>query len=197
MTSGIYCEVPLGTIYEEKVLGRVHSRMRKLIGTSAGVPTQDSLTQTIVNYWYNKVSRRMSKILSSWKPPANRGFYNRTVDLTRSICLGIYYRGKIRRTYRFTGGSSEKTPWQNGEKHPDPAARAQAFLNDYELLYKTGFSIVIAATMPYAVILESKKNIPVLSMVVNRMLTEVYEFKQSAALSDMLKSSPIYGYIFE
>ena len=215
MTGGIYCEVPIGTIYEEKVLGSVHKRMRDLIGTSNGLPEHVSMTQAIVDYWYGKVSRRMSKVLSSYKAPSSKDWYNRTVDLLRSFCMGVYYRGKLRRMYRFSGGSPEAgttkvsefgtTPTTREQHrisnlafhHPDPAQRAQKFLQEYDVLYRTGFTIVIAATMPYAVVLEKKYYLHVLNPVANRIVRDVYEFKQSAAFAQLVNSQPIYGYIFE
>lgn len=230
MTGGIYCEVTLGTIYEERLLGRVNDRMRSLFGASLpGVLAKSgSLTQAIIDHWYTDVSRKMGRILSSWTVPGNRGYYNRTVDLTRSICLGVYYRGKLRKMYRFTGGhrelsafsssdngtgTSEKSSfrlWALSRNHPDPAARAASFLQSFKLTYKTGYTLVIAATMPYAVRLEYKGmnrgsktmfggyGLNVLSDVVVRMLRSVFDFKQGASDSSLVeKGAPIYGYIFE
>lgn len=206
MTGGIYCEVPLRG-YNERTLGSVKSRMLDLFGTTNGFPTTEDFNIEVINYWYKKVSKKMASILSSWKVPGNRGYYNRTVDLTRSICLGIYFNGKLRKMYRFTGGHSELTPYTPSDygsmpskstaiklnylgmtRHPDPAIRAQQFLDGYNLINTKGFVLVVAATMPYAVKLEITLRLPVLSMVINRILQPVYEFGSGR---------PFYGYIFE
>ena len=208
MIGGIYCEAYLGEFYKTDTLESVNRRTMELFGAPA-LPSDKTLRESITDTWYTKISRRMGRILSSWRVPGNRGYYNRTVDLTRSICLGIYYRGKLRRMYRFTGGKSEKKPWEANEwqqelkpsvisrlsnlgktRHPDPAARSQAFLRQYQLIYKRGFSIVIAATMPYAVKLEKGMGINVLNSVINRMLQDVYKFKDG-------DKAIIYGYVFE
>jgi hypothetical protein len=62
-------------------------------------------------------------------------------------------------------------------------------LKEYNLVHKTGYVVVIAATMPYAVRLEAGYRLPVLSMVINRMTATLDEFNGS--------SKGIYGYIFE
>lgn len=217
MIGGIYCESNLGPIYREGLLISVKQGMQRLFGMGNTIPKGETLNQQIINYWYKDVSTRMSKILSSWKVPTNRGYYNRTADLTRSICLGIYHKGKLKRMYRFTGGSQHEKYTQSDQgagssmkdtihmqymgstRHPDPAARAKAFLESYDVLYKNDFTVVIAATMPYAVRLEyggmvgnntGGYALPVLKLVVNRMLAGVYDFKNR-------NSGTIYGYVFE
>lgn len=209
MIGGIFCESNLGAIYEEKTLMSVRQRFKQLVGSGDLIPRGETLTEQIVNHFYDEISQKMGKVLSSWKPPANRGYYNRTVDLTRSICLGIYNRGKLRRMYRFTGGHREKglfTPSDLGTNtsssttyrlsmlskanHPDPAARAQQFLSEYDPIYNKDFSVVIAATMPYAARLEVGYRLPVLKLVVDRMLSGVYDFKRR-------ESGVYYGYVFD
>lgn len=217
MIGGIYCEASLGPIYDNGTLMSVRKGMQRLFGENNIIPNGDTLNEQIVNYWYKDVSTKMSKILSSWKPPTNRGYYNRTADLTRSICLGVYHNGNLKRMYRFTGGSKHEkyTQSENGSgssdkdtihmqyigatRHPDPAARAKQFLESYDLIHKKDFALVIAATMPYAVRLEygGRKGdntggyaLPVLKLVVNRMLSGVYDFKKR-------DSGVFYGYVFE
>lgn len=201
MIGGIYCEAGLGPIYDNGTLLSVRQNFKQLFGSGDIIPKGETLNEQIINYWYNTISRKMGRILSSWSYGHGRGYKNRTIDLTRSICLGIYYRGRLRRMYRFSGGSSEAEA-TGREKHPDPSARAKKFLESYDLINKNDFSIVIAATMPYAVRLEyngiGKKsktdyagyNLPVLKDVVNRMLTSVYDFKGS-------DRGVFYGYVFE
>lgn len=222
MIGGIYCEASLGPIYDNGTLMSVRQGMHRLFGEKNLVPKGETFNEQIINYWYKDVSARMSKILSSWKVPTNRGYYNRTVDLTRSICLGVYYNGNLKRMYRFTGGSREQSmqrPSDQGtnsswistlrlelisySSHPNPAARAKAFLESYDLIHKKDFSVVIAATMPYAVRLEYNGkggctqtnyggyNLPVLKHVVNRMLAGVYDFKKQNT------NGVFYGYVFE
>ena len=217
MIGGIYCEASLGPIYDKGRLMSVRQGMQRLFGEKYIVPRGETLNEQIIDYWYKDVSRRMSKILSSWKVPTNRGYYNRTADLTRSICLGIYHKGKLKRMYRFTGGSQHEKYTQSDQgvgsstkdtihmqymgstRHPDPAARAREFLESYDVLYRNDFSVVIAATMPYAVRLEYGGRVgdntggyalPVLKLVVNRMLAGVYDFKSR-------ESGTVYGYVFE
>lgn len=221
MIGGIYCEVSFGPIYDKGTLVSVRQQMQQLFGEKNIIPKGETINKQIINYWYSDISKRMGKILSSWKPPTNRGYYNRTVDLTRSICLGVYHNGKVKRMYRFTGGHRELPAFQSSDlgsgtsyweslrlgklstRHPNPAERAQRFLEGYDLIHKSGFSLVIAATMPYAVRLEyngaskdsqtnySGYNIPVLKDVINRMLTGVYDFKGGN------KNGVYYGYVFE
>ena len=219
MIGGIYCEASLGPIYDNGVLMSVRQGMQRLFGEKNIVPKGETLNEQIINYWYNDISRRMGRILSSWKNPTNRGYYNRTVDLTRSICLGVYHNGKLKRMYRFTGGHREMGMFDSSgnasdmstfrmelvsyDKHPSPAARAIQFLKEYELIYRNDFTVVIAATMPYAVRLEYNGNgagsqtgykgynLPVLKDVVNRMLAAVYDFKKDN------KGGVMYGYVFE
>lgn len=218
MIGGIYCEAALGPIYDEGKLESVRQKFKRLIGTSEILPKGKTLNEQIINHFYDDVSKRMGKILSSWSPPTNRGYYNRTVDLTRSICLGVYHNGNLMRMYRFTGGSRERGMSQpsdlgsNSSKndtlrmeligydlHPSPADRAKKFLESYDLLHKKDFVVVIAATMPYAVRLEYNGgtgtykgyNIPVLKLVVNRMLSGVYNFKKGNT------GGVMYGYVFE
>lgn len=222
MIGGIYCESNLGPIYNWNTLQSIRQGMLKLFGDKNIVPRGEDLNEQIINYWYNDVSRRMSKILSSWKAPTNREYYNRTVDLTRSICLGVYHKGKLKRMYRFTGGSREKGMFEPSDigsndspmstfrmemvsydSHPNPASRAKQFLEEYDLRYKNDFSVVIAATMPYAVRLEATGSavgrdgkvyrgygLHVLKDVINRMLLGIYNFKGGG-------SGTIYGYVFE
>ena len=222
MIGGIYCEASLGPIYNNGTLLSIRQGMQRLFGVKNVIPKGDTLNEQIINYWYSDVSGKMSKILSSWKVPVNRGYYNRTVDLTRSICLGVYHNGKLKRMYRFTGGNREKGMADASDmgsnksvistlrmeilsqkNHPDPAARAKKFLEEYDLIHKKDFSVVIAATMPYAVRLEyfgigkgSRTNyagygLPVLRDVVNRMLAGVYDFKKQNT------GGVYYGYVFE
>lgn len=220
MIGGIYCEASLGPIYDNGTLMSVRQGMHRLFGEKNIVPKGDTFNEQIVNYWYNNISRKMSRILSSWQPPTNRGYFNRTVDLTRSICLGVYYNGNLKRMYRFTGGSPEKMANQPSNisgagklsaseashlsslgrrNHPDPSARAKQFLEGYDLIHKKDFSVVIAATMPYAVRLEYASfggksggyAIPVLKLVVNKMLSSVYDFKKRNT------GGVFYGYVFE
>lgn len=208
MTGGIYCEVPLGPIFQEGKIVSIHEHMKTFFGTSKGVPDNKTITDWIIDTWYNNVSRKMGRILSSWRVPGNRGYYNRTVDLTRSFCMGVYKNGKLRKKYRFTGGSREKEAleasdmgtspskgdmkrlsWLGARRHPDPADRAESFLKDYDLVHKSGYAVVIAATMPYAVRLEIGYQLPVLGMVINRITSTLDEFNGG--------SKGIYGYIFE
>ena len=208
MIGGVFCETNLGPIYEEKTLLSVRQKFKQLMGLGEIIPQGETITQGIINHFYDDVSKRMSKILNSWTPPTNRGYYNRTVDLTRSICLGVYHKGVLRRMYRFTGGHREKglfTPSDLGTntsssatyrmsmlagKHPDPAERAEGFLKEYDPIYEKDFSLVIAATMPYAARLEVSYRLPVLKLVVDRMLQGVYNFKRR-------ESGVYYGYVFE
>jgi len=204
MIGGIYCEAGLGPIYSEKTLMSVKQKFNKLVGLGEIVPKGDTLNEQIINHFYNKISRKMGRVLSSWSYPSNRGYNNRTVDLTRSICMGIYHRGRLKRMYRFTGGSSEESP-TGKERHPDPASRAKKFLEEYDLINKNDFSVVIAATMPYAVRLEKDVwasvvgkdgktyygyDMPVLSLIINRLMADIYDFKES-------DRGIFYGYIFE
>ena len=204
MIGGIYCEAGLGPIYSEKTLMSVKQKFNKLVGFGEIVPKGDTLNEQIINHFYNKISRKMGRVLSSWSYPSNRGYNNRTVDLTRSICMGIYHRGKLKRMYRFTGGSSEE-PTTGKERHPDPASRAKRFLESYDLINKNDFSVVIAATMPYAVRLEKDVlssvvgkdgktyygyDMPVLSLIINRLMADIYDFKER-------DSGIFYGYVFE
>jgi hypothetical protein len=218
MIGGIYCEAALGPIYDNGKLMSVRQGMRQLFEEKNLTPRGETLNEQIINYWYEEVSTRMSKILSSWKAPRNREFFNRTTDLTRSICLGVYYNGKLRRMYRFNGGHREKMPMEPSNDatvsdtirmeelsiyHPDPASRAKQFLEEYDLIHKKDFTVVIAATMPYAVRLEkaggvgkdgkrySGYGLHVLKDVVNRMLAGVYNFKKQNF------GGVLYGYVFE
>lgn len=218
MIGGIYCEASLGPIYDNGRLISVRQGMQRLFGEKDIVPSGETLNEQIINYWYGDISKRMGKILSSWKPPTNRGYYNRTVDLTRSICLGVYHNGNLMRMYRFTGGSRERGMSQPSDlgsnssstatlrmeligydKHPSPSDRAKKFLESYDLIHKKDFVVVIAATMPYAVRLEYNGgsvpykgyNIHVLKLVVNRMLSGVYNFKRGNT------GGVMYGYVFE
>ena len=210
MIGGIYCEAGIGTVFDEGLLISVRERMKQIFNSTGKLPKGDTLNEQITNYWYTAISRRMGRVLSSWRPPTNRGYYNRTVDLTRSICLGVYYNGTLKRMYRFTGGHSEKgalepsdlgtmpsqttmkrLSWLGRRRHPDPASRAQTFLTQYNLVYKKGFSIVIAATMPYAVRLEKTYRLMVLNSVINRLLADVYEYKKGGGYG------VVYGYVFE
>lgn len=218
MIGGIYCEASLGPIFDNGVIMSVRQGMQRLFGEKEIIPRGETLSEQIINYWYEDVSKRMSKILSSWKVPTNRGYYNRTSDLTRSICLGVYHNGKLKRTYRFTGGQQHEKYTQSemgsgtsygdtvhlqymgATKHPNPAARAREFLEGYDLIHKKDFTVVIAATMPYAVRLEYSGQfgnnsggyaLPVLRLVVNRMLSGIYDFKKGN------KSGVFYGYVFE
>lgn len=203
MIGGIYCEVPLGPIFNGKTVASVNSRMRELFGKD--LLQMNTLTQQIIDYWYDKMSKKMRSVLLTWKVPTDRFYYNRTVDLTRSICLGVYNNGKLRKMYRFNEGFSEKRPnepneWGSGisgatserlsqlgnKHHPNPAARAQQFLSEYDLIHKRGYVVVVAATMPYAVWLEKRLALPVLSLVINRILKPLYDFGAK---------SPFYGYI--
>ena len=217
MIGGIYCESSLGPIYSEGRLESVRQKFQRLLGQGEFVPKGETLNSQIINHFYSAVSKKMSQVLSSWKPPTNRGYYNRTADLTRSICLGVYLNGKLRKMYRFTGGQRNEKMTQSDQgvgsstkdtihmqymgytRHPDPAARAKEFLESYDLIYKNGFTVVIAATMPYAVRLEYGGEvgdntggyaIPVLKLVINRMLSAVYDFKGRS-------SGTVYGYVFE
>lgn len=206
MIGGIYCEVPIGTIVEEKIVISVNTRMRQLIGEK--LVDNVSLTQQIIDYWYEKMSKEMRSVLLTWKVPTDRFFYNRTIDLTRSICVGVYKDGKLRRMYRFNEGVSEKRPnesneWGSGisgatagrlsqlgsSHHPDPAKRAEQFLSEYDLIHKKNYAVVVAATMPYAVWLEKKLAMPVLSLVINRILKPVYAYSAKTPFN------AFYGYI--
>lgn len=219
MIGGIYCEASLGPVYDNGVLMSVRQGMQRLFGANLEGLRGETINDKIINYWYNDVSRKMSKILSSWKPPTNRGYYNRTVDLTRSICLGVYHNGSLKRMYRFEGGSRERGMADASDlgsnssvvstlrmevraqnHHPDPASRAKAFLESYDLIHRKDFTVVIAATMPYAVRLEYSGQfgnnsggyaLPVLRLVVNRMLSGIYDFKKGN------KGGVFYGYVFE
>lgn len=209
MIGGIYCEANIGTVFKDGQIISIKQQLKKLFGDDSMMPSGKELSDFVVNYFYNDISGKMAKVLSSWQPPTNRGYYNRTVDLTRSICLGVYHNGALKRMYRFTGGHRERGLFQPSDlgtntspsatyrmeilskmNHPDPAERAYAFLQDYDLFYKSGFSFVIAATMPYAVRLEVGYSLPVLKLVVNRMLTGLYEFKGNS-------NKVLYGYVFE
>ena len=221
MIGGIYCEAALGPVYTQGKLESVRQKFKRLIGTGEIVPKGETLNEQIINHFYKTTSERMSKILSSWKPPTNRGYYNRTADLTRSICLGVYHNGNLMRMYRFTGGQQHEKYTSSDlgtgasdadmihmqyigmTRHPDPAARAKEFLESYDLIHKRDFVVVIAATMPYAVRLEYNGlgeksetnyggyNLPVLKLVINRMLSGIYDFK------DGNKGGVMYGYVFE
>lgn len=222
MIGGIYCESNLGPIYSENTLESVRQKFRRLVDAGEIVPKGETLNEQIVNHFYDKISSNMGKILSSWKVPTNRQFYNRTVDLTRSICLGVYHKGKLMKMYRFSGGSREKgytEPSDMGsnssgvtsarleirahDHHPDPASRARQFLQEYDVIYKNDFTVVIAATMPYAVRLETTGSVVgkngktysgyglhVLKDVSARMLKYVFDFKNRT-------SGTFYGYVFE
>lgn len=133
---------------------------------------------------YQSISRKYGRLLSKLPyddgggAAVTRGFRHRTTDLIKSFCFGIYRDGTLRRVYRFTGGKSDG--WEPTEVqasfgmtskdvrrlsaasvshgwHPDPAERAQSFLSEYVPKGGSkGFSVVFAATMPYAVILENR-----------------------------------------
>lgn len=194
MIGGIYCEVSLKPIFYEKTIVSINQQALQIYGKR--IKESEPITQQIVSIIRHDLSRKMGRILSSWSVPGNRYYYNRTVDLTRSICFGIYVKGKLRTMYRFTGGKAEKDPpldWVSGKspnfdkKHiPGPEQRAQSFLSQYQTIDKNGICVVFAATMPYAVRLEKEYKLPVLSMVINRMIDPLMGFN----------NKQLYGYIF-
>lgn len=222
MIGGIYCEASLGPIYDKGVLMSVRQGMQRLFGEKNIVPKGETLNEQIINYWYTDTSKRMSKILSSWKPPTNREFYNRTADLTRSICLGIYHNGNLKRMYRFTGGQTHEKytasdlgadsstadtihmQYLGASRHPDPASRAKQFLEEYDLQHRKDFVVVIAATMPYAVRLEATgsavgRDGRTYSGYGLHVLKSVIN-RMLAAVYDFKKENlggVIYGYVFE
>lgn len=134
---------------------------------------------------YQVIAKKFGKLLSSLPyddasgKSVVRGFKHRSGDLIRSFCFGVYRDGQLRRMYRFTGGKQEG--WEpteiefsigmNNEDvyrlemvsiehgyHPDPSERAKSFLEQYNIMLgNRGFSVVFAATMPYAVFLEEKE----------------------------------------
>lgn len=207
MIGGIYFEIPFGDIYDENRRYACREHAMRIIG-SKFVSTFDKkrLDNALVNTIFKKAKETVSKRMSSLR----RGYYNRTVDLMRSTCVGFYLDGKLVEEYRYTGGTSEKSPKTKHEV--GPAERASAFLRQYRLLVKSRFTVVIAATMPYAVKLEKvgidyegvaadsysdKKNIkisgtPVLIRGIEHISTAVLRMRPHTWMN-----RAVYGYIFE
>lgn len=195
MTSGIFLEVNLGQYYDESRRYAARNNIRKIFGINANILKKDVLDNYIISGEegnrashpgiYQIIANKFGKLLSNLPyddasgKTVVRGFMNRSGDLIRSFCFGIYRDGMLRRMYRFTGGKQdgwtpteveysigmdnedvyrlEMTSIEHGY-HPDPAERAKNFLEQYKvMLGKKGFSVVFAATMPYATFLEKRK----------------------------------------
>lgn len=198
MTGGIYCEISLSPLYDKNKIISVNKRMEEIIGKHTEPVIVDLyMYQKVCNVWHEILSKRMNDILSRWTRGGLRYYFNRTVDLTRSICFGVYYNNKLQRTYRFQGGSNEMQPIRRHRENPE--TRASQFLKEYKLYDKHGYALVIAATMPYAVQQEAGNGYAVLEWVMNDLLKDVYKFNGDKAISSERGSlaSPKYGYIFE
>ncbi|MBP5681287.1 MAG: hypothetical protein J6X31_09600 [Bacteroidales bacterium] len=192
MTSGIFLEIPLGRYYDKKVCYSIRKNVKKIFGFDARSLENEVIDDYIINGEegnvskhpgiYRIIAKKFGRLLASLPyddasgKSVVRGFMNRSGDLIRSFCFGVYRDGELRRMYRFTGGKLdgweptemeyaigmknadvyrlEKVSIEHGY-HPDPAERAQSFLQQYRLLSgHTGFTVVFAVTMPYAVMLE-------------------------------------------
>ena len=218
MIGGIYCEIPVGILFKDTKRYARRTKLNKLFGVKMDIFRPEAVNDFIINGGYdangNKVDglyqivqRKLGRIMSSAKVPANKGYYNRTVDLMRSTCAGVYHNGELKRMYRFTGGHSElgavtasdmgtspssksvaRMSWLGRTKHPDPAQRAQMFLDGYKLKEPVGFTVVIASTMPYAVRLEYEYRRSVLKALYPRFV---------AMLTDFKPQNIHYGYVFE
>lgn len=195
MTSGLFLEVPLGEYYDDKKRYGVRENVKKIFGIDARFLQKTVIDNYIINGEegntaqhpgiYQIIAKKFGRLLSSLPyddasgKGVVRGYKNRTGDLIRSSCFGIFRDGSLRRMYRFTGGKQEGMEPNEYEYaigmtevdvqrlmnvsishgyHPDPSERAQSFMNDYKLrLGNKGFTIVFATTMPYAVFLEKRK----------------------------------------
>lgn len=188
MIGGIYYELSLGELFDKKRVVSIRTAMKELFNAYPEFFDGDNLTKSIDNYWYNRLKKNMNSILSKSKPGGKRDYYNRTVDLTRSFCMGTYYNGKLRQMYRFEGGKNE-APIQR--RHSEsPSARAEMFLRGHKTMTKYGHTIVFAVTMPYAVCLEKEYGKRVLIGFANALAKDITSFKS-------FKGQELYGYVFE
>ena len=231
MTSGIFLEVPLGQYYDEKLRYGVREKVKKIFGFDARFLKRTVLDNYIINGEqgntskhkgiYQTIAKSFGRLLSSLPyddasgKTVVRGYKNRTGDLIRSSCFGIFRDGELRRMYRFTGGKQdgmEPTEYEanigmtevdvkrlmnvsiSHGYHPNPAERAQAFMESYKLrLGNKGFTVVFATTMPYAVMLEKReKSYPIRVMSGIRAQLE----NMVTPLQTSTKGS-LYGYIFD
>jgi hypothetical protein len=230
MTSGIYLEVPLGEYYDETKRYGARENVKKIFGIDARFLRKDVLDNYIINGEegntsqhpgiYQIISRKFGRLLASLPyddasgKTVTRGYKNRTGDLIRSSCFGIFRNGKLRRMYRFTGGKldgMEPTEYEESigmtevdvqrlmnvsishGYHPDPSERAQSFLQGYKLKEGSrGFTLVYATTMPYAVFLEKRSFAPIRVMEGIRTQLEA----MAAPLRTSGKGTK-YGYIFD
>lgn len=230
MTSGIYLEIPLGEYYDDTKRYGVRENIKKIFGIDARFLRKDVLDNYIINGAeghtsqypgiYQIISRKLGRLLSSLPyddasgKTVTRGYKNRTGDLIRSSCFGIYRDGHLRRVYRFTGGKQEGMEPTEYEAnigmtevdvrhlmdvsishgyHPNPAERAQSFLQGYKLQEGSrGFTVVYATTMPYAVFLEKRSFAPIRVMEGIRPQLEA----MAAPLRTSTKGTK-YGYIFD
>lgn len=230
MTSGIVLEIPLGQYYDDKARYGTRTNIKKIFGIDARFLKKDVLDNYIISGEtgntsshpgiYQIIAKKFGRLLSSLPyddatgKAVVRGYKNRTGDLIRSSCFGIFRDGQLRRMYRFTGGKQEgMEPTEYEESigmtevdvqrllnvsimhgyHPNPSERAESFMKGYKLrLGNYGFTVVFAVTMPYAVMLEKRSFYPIRVMEGIRPQLE----NMVAPLQTSTKKS-LYDYIFD
>ena len=199
MIGGIFLEIPFGDVYKVEKVSHIRTNLNRLLGLPAKYFTKGNFDNELVESIYKIAKTSLSK----HRGDVRREHYSRSGDLIRSTAMGVYLDGKLKsEPYRFKGGSDhelEPFPWT---KHPDPESRARQFLEEYEPIVSSRFTVVIAVTMPYAVRVENNGddgsgrwfgyNLAVLKYGINRVGNDIFRARPEAA-----QGKAQYGYIFE
>jgi hypothetical protein len=204
MIGGIFLEIPFGDVYHQSTVSRIHTNINRSFGF-------DDKYFTKV-YWDKKVLSQIYKIaktsIGKHRGDVRKDFNSRTGDLIRSTAMGVFYNGKWDgNLYRFTGGPDNEDVPSPNTRHPDKDTRARDFMSSYELAVQSRFSVVIAATMPYAVRLEKEVSsvvqgkdgrmyhgydLAVLKYGINRIGNDIFKARPDSQIGKAQ-----YGYIFE
>lgn len=203
MIGGIYCEVPFFNVYDKSVASSARKRAKELLGYDVKFLSTEVLDfhirAKLFELGKDGLSRRMSRI--------PRGYENRTVDLMRSTGMAVFHDGVLQEdyTHQYSGGQTESS--EKPTKHKEgPETRFYRFIRQYECLYNKGFTVVFAATMPYAVRMEMDGfrfvttphgtfggyAASVLKLGINDIIGKLVNSR-----NPKIKSPVKYGYIFE
>lgn len=202
MIGGIFIEIPFGPVYTVEKVSHIRQGLNRLLGFSDNRFTKGNFDKQIVEQMLKVGREDISKHRSS----VRREHLNRTSDLVRSTVLGVFKDGKWTKDYyRFDGKQASEAPPLVNHNDWDLDQRAVEFLSDYKLHYKSRFTAVIAATVPYAVRVEANGgfssfnarmyygyNLAVLKYGISRIAGALMNLRP-----DTMKGKAIYGYIFE
>lgn len=138
MIGGIYCEIPLGKLYDKSIPHSVRWRLNKLLGAN----TKYLNPIVIDHYIYQTLDKITRKYFTQRR---SKGYQDQSHDLKNSYGYAVYDMD----------GLPKLKIYQNAPFTENRGEYVDEFIESYQPITKSGWMVLLCVTAPYAARVEA------------------------------------------